>query len=113
MKEWDAFIEIVDGELLAVEPRFREHDIVAPKDNAPDAYAFSSWERPIISNEIMATIKLIKGAAMCIPSINVSKGRAIRDSPKPRLDLIIVAISSMTTTVTIATTLTINSYEKR
>ena len=36
---------MVDGELLAVAPRFRGQDVVAPQAGEEEAYAFSGWER--------------------------------------------------------------------
>jgi hypothetical protein len=42
---WQAELQVVDGELLDVEPRFRGHDIVAPQAVEEEAYAFSQLER--------------------------------------------------------------------
>lgn len=42
---WDVALQVVDGELIDTEPRFRGHDIVAPEADAPETYAFSDWQR--------------------------------------------------------------------
>jgi hypothetical protein len=41
---WDVHMEVVDGDLLGIEPRFRGHDIVAPQEGEHVANAFSHWE---------------------------------------------------------------------
>jgi hypothetical protein len=43
--DWQVELEIVAGELLAVEPRFRGHEIVAPQSDEQQKYAFSRWRR--------------------------------------------------------------------
>ncbi|MBT3268573.1 DUF3604 domain-containing protein [Candidatus Poribacteria bacterium] len=42
---WDARFGIEDGRVLDVEPRFRGTEVVAPQDEEPDAYAYSTCER--------------------------------------------------------------------
>ena len=42
---WDARFGIEDGRVLSVEPRFRGTEVVAPQDEEPDAYAYSTCER--------------------------------------------------------------------
>ncbi|MAS36318.1 MAG: hypothetical protein CL610_20100 [Anaerolineaceae bacterium] len=49
--DWDAALEVCDGELVSVEPRFRGHEIVAPQDVEEESYAFSAWQRH--SNRVM------------------------------------------------------------
>lgn len=44
--DWQVELAVQGGELLAVEPRFRGPDIVAPKGEAPPAVTFSSWSQP-------------------------------------------------------------------
>lgn len=43
--QWDTRFGIEGGSVLSVEPRFRGSEIVAPQDQEPDAYAFSTCER--------------------------------------------------------------------
>ncbi|MEX1172432.1 MAG: DUF3604 domain-containing protein [Chloroflexota bacterium] len=43
--EWDVELEVVDGQIDAVEPRFRGDEVVAPRDDEPASHHFSSWER--------------------------------------------------------------------
>jgi hypothetical protein len=43
--DWQVDLEIVNGRLVDVEPRFRGHEIVAPQGREEEAYAFSRWER--------------------------------------------------------------------
>jgi hypothetical protein len=43
--QWDVELEVVDGSLDRVEPRFRGDDIVAPSEDGADSGHFSSWER--------------------------------------------------------------------
>jgi hypothetical protein len=43
--DWDVELSVVNGQLLAVEPRFRGHDIVAPQGKEEESYAFSQWGR--------------------------------------------------------------------
>jgi len=43
---WQVELQVVDGELIEVEPRFRGHDIVAPQSVEEETYAFSQWEQP-------------------------------------------------------------------
>ena len=43
--DWGAELDVRDGELLSVEPRFRGHEIVEPQASEQDVYAFSQWER--------------------------------------------------------------------
>lgn len=43
--DWQVALEVVGGDLLAVEPRFRGHEIVAPQAEEQMAYAFSDWQR--------------------------------------------------------------------
>lgn len=42
---WQVELEVAGGELLAVEPRFRGYEIVAPQANEQPTYAFSEWQR--------------------------------------------------------------------
>ena len=42
---WQGDVAVAGGRLLAVEPRFRGQDVVAPRDEEQAGYAFSSWER--------------------------------------------------------------------
>ncbi len=44
--DWDVTLRVAEGELLAVEPRFRGHAIVEPQAKEQDRYAFSAWEQP-------------------------------------------------------------------
>jgi hypothetical protein len=46
MTDWQADIRVEGGELLAVEPRFRGYEIVAPQADEHEQYAFSAWGRP-------------------------------------------------------------------
>jgi hypothetical protein len=43
--DWQVELSVVKGHLLAVEPRFRGHEIVAPQGTEEESYAFSQWER--------------------------------------------------------------------
>lgn len=43
--DWDVGLEVVDGRLLTIEPRFRGHDVVAPQAGDEESYAFSRWQR--------------------------------------------------------------------
>ena len=43
--DWDVALEVTDGSLVSVEPRFRGHEIVAPQDAEEASYSFSSWEQ--------------------------------------------------------------------
>lgn len=43
--DWDVNLEVFDGTLLAVEPRFRGRSIVAPEATEDDRYTFSEWAR--------------------------------------------------------------------
>jgi hypothetical protein len=43
--DWQANLQVVEGELLDVEPRFRGHNVVAPQAGEEESYAFSNWER--------------------------------------------------------------------
>ena len=42
--DWDVSLRVEDGRLLAVEPRFRGHEIVAPQADEEQDYAFSEWQ---------------------------------------------------------------------
>lgn len=42
---WDVRFGIEDGEILAVEPRFRGAEVLAPTSDEPDQYAFSTCRR--------------------------------------------------------------------
>ncbi|MFW6598945.1 DUF3604 domain-containing protein [Propionibacteriaceae bacterium Y2011] len=42
---WDVSIEVVDGELVSVEPRLHGHDVVAPTNHVPHSYCQSWWLR--------------------------------------------------------------------
>lgn len=44
--DWDVALRVERGELMAVEPRFRGHEIVAPQAGEEERYAFSSLSRP-------------------------------------------------------------------
>jgi hypothetical protein len=43
--DWDVELRILGGQIVRVEPRFRGDDVVAPQDDAPATYRFSTWER--------------------------------------------------------------------
>ena len=43
--DWEVALNVRDGALIGIEPRFRGHDIVAPQAVEEAAYAFSQWER--------------------------------------------------------------------
>ncbi len=43
--DWQGSLEVIEGELLSVEPRFRGHEVVAPQESDPDQFVFSQWER--------------------------------------------------------------------
>jgi len=43
--DWQVELEVVNGQLIDVEPRFRGHSIVAPQAGEEESYAFSDWER--------------------------------------------------------------------
>jgi hypothetical protein len=43
--DWQVELQVANGELLGIEPRFRGHDVVAPQSNEEEIYAFSHWER--------------------------------------------------------------------
>jgi hypothetical protein len=43
--DWDVSLEVLDGELVSVEPRFRGPDVVAPQAGEQGTYHFSHWER--------------------------------------------------------------------
>ena len=43
--DWDVQLEVIGGELIDVQPRFRGHSIVAPQQGDEEAYQFSSWQR--------------------------------------------------------------------
>jgi hypothetical protein len=43
--DWQVELNVVNGRLLDVEPRFRGHDVVAPQGSEEESYAFSRWER--------------------------------------------------------------------
>lgn len=42
--DWEVELQVENGELLDVEPRFRGHDVVAPQATEEERYSFSSWE---------------------------------------------------------------------
>jgi hypothetical protein len=42
--DWHVELNIVDGDLIALEPRFRGHEIVEPQANEQTSYAFSTWQ---------------------------------------------------------------------
>ncbi len=42
--DWDVSLEVINGNLLAVEPRFRGRSIVAPEATEDDSHTFSQWE---------------------------------------------------------------------
>jgi hypothetical protein len=44
--DWDVQLAVEQGELLAVEPRFRGHEVVAPAAEEAASYAFSRWSQP-------------------------------------------------------------------
>jgi len=44
-QRWDVRLEIGNGKLIAVEPRFRGEYVVAPKDKEEGEYQYSSWHR--------------------------------------------------------------------
>lgn len=43
--DWEVALEVVGGDLIGIEPRFRGRDIVAPQSGAETSHAFSQWER--------------------------------------------------------------------
>jgi hypothetical protein len=43
--DWDVQLEVMNGSLVEVQPRFRGHSVVAPQDNEEAAYRFSNWDR--------------------------------------------------------------------
>lgn len=43
--DWKANLVVKNGELLAVEPRFRGYEIVAPQAKEEATYAFSGWQK--------------------------------------------------------------------
>ncbi len=43
--DWQVALEVDNGRLLDVEPRFRGHDVVAPQASEEESYAFSDWSR--------------------------------------------------------------------
>lgn len=43
--DWQGELEIMQGRLLDIEPRFRGHDVVAPQADEEESYRFSDWER--------------------------------------------------------------------
>jgi len=42
---WDIDFGVNNGSIIRYKPRFRGEDIVAPKDEEPDLYQFSKWEK--------------------------------------------------------------------
>jgi hypothetical protein len=42
-EDWEVDVRILGGQLLAVEPRFRGHEIIAPQATEKMKYAFSDW----------------------------------------------------------------------
>lgn len=53
--DWDVVLAVVGGDLLAVEPRFRGHEIVAPQAGEEQQYAFTEWSRPAANEVAFAT----------------------------------------------------------
>ena len=43
--DWDVRLEVKNGRLNHIEPRFRGHNIVAPQAGEKESYAFSSWKQ--------------------------------------------------------------------
>lgn len=43
--EWDVTLEVEDGQLISIEPRFRGQEILAPQASEEEAYHFSRWEK--------------------------------------------------------------------
>ncbi|HRW10790.1 MAG TPA: hypothetical protein P5121_37065 [Caldilineaceae bacterium] len=43
--DWDVTLTVTGGELQAVEPRFRGHEVVAPSAEEAASYAFSQWQQ--------------------------------------------------------------------
>lgn len=43
--DWDVQLALQGGRLVAVEPRFRGHEIVAPSAEEAESYAFSAWQQ--------------------------------------------------------------------
>lgn len=43
--DWEGSLEVTGGNVRAVEPRFRGHEIVAPQAHEEEKYAFSDWKR--------------------------------------------------------------------
>ncbi len=43
--DWQVELEVVNGKLLGIEPRFRGHEIVSPQAREEETYAFSQWEQ--------------------------------------------------------------------
>jgi len=52
--DWDVSLEVENGELRSVEPRFRGHEILAPQAAEKTSYAFSQW-RLVESNGVHFT----------------------------------------------------------
>ena len=53
--DWNVEIDVQDGDLISVEPRFRGHEDVAPTDTEEIAYHFSKWEQPSANRVLFST----------------------------------------------------------
>jgi hypothetical protein len=43
--DWEVTLQVVDGELISIEPRFRGPEVVEPQAGEQEGYHFSRWER--------------------------------------------------------------------
>jgi len=43
--DWDVHLRVEGGQLIAAEPRFRGHEVVAPSAEEAESYAFSAWQQ--------------------------------------------------------------------
>jgi hypothetical protein len=43
--DWQVALQVTDGDVRSVEPRFRGHEVVAPQNGEEERYAFSNWQR--------------------------------------------------------------------
>jgi hypothetical protein len=43
--DWEVTLQVIDGELVSVEPRFRGREVVEPQAEEQASYHFSRWER--------------------------------------------------------------------
>ena len=64
--DWDVSLEINNGQIISVEPRFRGHEIVAPQDAEEESYSFSSWQQE--NNEVHFNTRTWGNATTTTPS---------------------------------------------